>query len=281
MLRNLRVDLKRYPEVVRALQTRQTVLVQDVLTDPLFQDARAEWEAEGRMVPTRSVIALPFTLRDQPAGIFFIRTTAEDPPLNRQDVDFAAQVIHAAVAALEKAYDLENAVLGQEQMRQLAETDPLTETYNRRALGEKLEQEIERANRYSTVLTCLMIDIDNFKQINDTYGHLVGDGVLRQLAGIFRREQRAVDVVARYGGEEFVILLPETAGSGARIFAERILRRVATHDFGESGRSVHATISIGIASYPDDRVRDGEGLLKLADANLYKAKMDGRNRFRD
>jgi len=281
MLRNLRVELKRYPEVVRALQTRETVLVQDVLTDPLFRDVRAEWEAQGRMVPTRSVIALPFTLRDQPAGIFFIRTTPEDPPLNRADVDFAAQVIHAAVAALEKAYDLESAVLGQEQMRQLAETDPLTETFNRRALAEKLQQEIERTNRYGTVLTCLMIDIDKFKVINDTHGHLVGDGVLRQLVGILRREQRAVDIVARYGGEEFVVLLPETGASGARIFAERILRRVATHDFGEPGRTIRATISIGIASYPDDRVADGEGLLRLADANLYKAKLDGRNRFRD
>jgi two-component system, cell cycle response regulator len=281
MLRNLRIELKRYPEVQRALATGETVLVQDVRTDPIFQEIRAEWEAEGRDVPTRSAIAMPFSLRDQPTGTFFLRTTHDDPPLNRQDVDFADQVIRAAVSALEKAYDLENAVLGKEQMKQLAETDPLTDTYNRRALSEKLLQELERANRYGTVLTCLMIDIDNFKHINDTYGHLAGDSVLRQLAGIFRREQRTVDIVARYGGEEFVILLPETAGSGARIFAERVLRRVATHDFGESGRSVHVTISIGIASFPDDRVNDGESLLKLADANLYKAKIDGRNRFRD
>jgi two-component system cell cycle response regulator len=281
MLRNLRVELKRYPEIQRALMTGQVVLSKDVQTDDLYRDVRAEWEAEGHSVPTRSAIALPFTLRDQPAGIFFLRTTDEDPPLNQQDVEFADQVIRAAVAALEKAYDLETAVLGREQMKQLAETDPLTETYNRRALSEKLLQEMERANRYGTVLTCLMIDVDNFKKINDTYGHAVGDNVLRQLAGIFRREQRAVDVVARYGGEEFVILLPETAGSGARIFAERILRRVATHDFGEGARPVHATISIGIASFPDDRVSDGESLLKLADTNLYKAKLDGRNRFRD
>ncbi|MGH7702654.1 MAG: diguanylate cyclase [Gemmatimonadales bacterium] len=281
MLRNLRVELKRYPEVQRAIATHEVVLVQDVMSDPLYSNVRAEWEAEGRMVPTRSAIALPFSLRDQPAGIFFLRTTDEDPPLNRQDVEFADQVIRAAVAALEKAYDLENAVLGKEQMKQLAETDPLTETFNRRALAEKLLQEMERANRYGTVLTCLMIDIDNFKLINDTHGHLVGDSVLRQLAGILRREQRAVDVVARYGGEEFVVLLPETASSGARIFAERILRRVSTHDFGESGHPVHVTISIGIAAFPDDRVSDGESLLKLADANLYKAKLDGRNRFRD
>jgi diguanylate cyclase (GGDEF)-like protein len=213
--------------------------------------------------------------------VFFLRTTAEDPPLDHRDVDFADQVIRAAVAALEKAYDLENAVLGREQMKQLAETDPLTETYNRRALNDKLAQEIERANRYATVLACLMADIDNFKQINDAHGHLVGDNVLRQLANILRREQRAVDIVARYGGEEFVVLLPETGASGARIFAERILRRVANHDFGEAGRSVRVTISIGIACYPDERAGDGEALLRLADANLYKAKADGRNRYRD
>ncbi|HXG45591.1 MAG TPA: diguanylate cyclase [Gemmatimonadales bacterium] len=281
MLRNLKVELKRYPEIRRALETLQTVLVKDVATDPLYAEARREWLAEGRLVPTRSAIAIPFTLKEQPAGVFFLRTTAEDPPLNEYDVDFAGQVIRAAVAALEKAYDLESAVLGREQMKQLAETDPLTEAYNRRALFEKLAQEIERANRYGTVLACLMIDIDNFKQVNDSFGHLVGDSVLRQLGNILRRELRAVDLVARYGGEEFVILLPETASSGARLFAERLLRRVDQHDFGTAGRPIHITISIGLACYPDPRAPDGESLLQLADANLYQAKADGRNRFRD
>ena len=281
MLRNLRVELRRYPEVQRALRFRDVVLVQDVRTDPLYHAVRAEWEAEGRAVPIQSAIALPFSLRDQPAGIFFLRTTSDDPPLNEQDVAFAVQVIQAAVAALEKAYDFESAVIGKEQMRQLAETDPLTETYNRRALAEKLMTEIERASRYETSLSCLMIDIDNFKLVNDTFGHLTGDSVLRQLAGLLRREQRAVDIVARYGGEEFVVLLPETAPAGARVFADRVLGRVSGHEFGELGRSVRATISIGIASYPDDRVTDGESLLRLADANLYKAKVDGRNRYRD
>jgi two-component system cell cycle response regulator len=281
MLRNLRVDLRRYPEIQHALTTGEIVLVQDVLTDPLYKTVRAEWEAEGVTVPTRSALALPFSLRGHQAGVFFLRTTAEDAPLNQQDVEFADQVIKAAVASLEKAYDLESAMVGQEQMRHLAETDPLTETFNRRALGDKLVQEMERAERYNTVLTCLMLDIDNFKQINDQFGHLIGDRVLRQLANLLRREQRAVDIVARYGGEEFVVLLPETGPTGARIFAERILRRVAQHDFGESGRPVHVTISIGIATYPDERARDADALLKLSDANLYKAKADGRNRFRD
>jgi diguanylate cyclase (GGDEF)-like protein len=220
-------------------------------------------------------------MRDQRAGVFFLRTTAEDTPLNHSDVSFAEQVIKAASQSLDKAYDLESAVLGREQMKALAETDPLTETYNRRALAEKLVQEIERANRYNTMLACLMVDVDNFKHINDAHGHMVGDGVLRQLGAILRREQRTVDIVARYGGEEFVVLLPETASSGARIFAERILKKVASQNFGDENRQVHVTISVGISCYPDERVSDGESLLQLADQNLYKAKLDGRNRYRD
>jgi two-component system cell cycle response regulator len=281
MLHNLSVDLGKYPEIRRALATGEVVLVRDATTDQLYEEVRGRWSNGGLPVQTRSAIALRFSLRGEPAGVFFLRTTTEDAPLNEQDVEFAEQVISAAVAALEKAYDLENAVMGQEQMRHLAETDPLTNCFNRRALMEKLEQEMDRAARYATMLTGMMIDIDNFKQINDTHGHLVGDRVLKQLSNLLKREQRSVDIVARYGGEEFVVLLPETTSAESRNFAERILRRVATHEFGESGRPVRVTISIGIASYPGERVTDGESLLRLADNHLYRAKSDGRNRFRD
>jgi two-component system cell cycle response regulator len=280
-LHNLQVDLARYPEIRRALATGDQVLVRDATTDPLFDEVRGRWSSGDQPVQTRSAIALRFSLRGTPAGVFYLRTTTDDAPLNEQDAQFAEQVISAAVAALEKAYDLENAVMGQEQMRHLAETDPLTNCFNRRALMEKLEQEMDRAARYATMLTGMMIDIDNFKQINDTHGHLVGDRVLKQLANLLKREQRSVDIVARYGGEEFVVLLPETTSAESRNFAERILRRVATHDFGESGKTVRVTISIGIASYPGERVTDGESLLRLADNHLYRAKSDGRNRFRD
>ena len=101
------------------------------------------------------------------------------------------------------------------------------------------------------------------------------------MATLLRREQRAVDIVARYGGEEFVVLLPETGVTGARIFAERILRRVAGYDFGEPGRPVSITTSIGVATFPHERIEDCDSMLRLADENLYKAKNDGRNRFRD
>jgi two-component system cell cycle response regulator len=126
-----------------------------------------------------------------------------------------------------------------------------------------------------------MIDLDHFKSVNDTYGHDAGDAVLKETAARFSRAVRRSDVLVRYGGEEFVVLLPETTTPESRNFAERLLRRVATHEFGEEGNRVRVTISIGMASYPDERVSDALSLLRLADTHLYRAKTDGRNRFRD
>jgi two-component system cell cycle response regulator len=281
MLRSLEVDLKRYPEIRETLARQSMVLIEDVTTDPLYHEIRTEWEAAGVHVPTHSVVSIPFSLREEPAGVFFLRTTEEDPPLNLSDGRFAQQVITAAVSALEKAHDLENAIATKEEMRRLAEIDPLTEAFNRRALLERMTVEMERAARFETVVACLMIDIDDFKEVNDTYGHLVGDRVLRQFADMIRRDQRAIDVVGRYGGEEFVVLLPETGTTGARIFAERILRDVAGRQFGGDATPVRVTVSIGGATYPDEQITDGASLLNRADQNLYKAKREGRNRYQD
>ncbi len=281
MLRNLRVELRRYPEIRRALDSGDPVLIQNIGSDPLLEDTRAEWKANGQLVPTTSALALPFRLRGNRSGVFFLRTSGDDAPLNQQDLQFADQVIKSALASIEKAYDLESAMVRQEQMRLLAETDPLTGLLNRRALSDKLQQEVERAARYGAVVTCIILDIDHFKLTNDTFGHQMGDRVLSQLGALLRREQRAVDIVARFGGEEFVVLLPETGNTGARIFADRILRRIGDHVFGDSSRPITVTVSAGLATYPDERVTDGESLLRLADGNLLKAKSDGRNRYRD
>ena len=163
----------------------------------------------------------------------------------------------------------------------LSTIDSLTGLFNRRALETRLNRELEQAQKYSTVLSCLMIDVDNFKLTNDTMGHQMGDLILAQLAGLLKREQRAIDLVARFGGEEFCVLLPLTGSGGARLLADRILRRVSSHAFGERDRPVPITVSIGVATYPADRVTDGTSLLRLADQNLLKAKADGRNRYRD
>jgi two-component system cell cycle response regulator len=280
-LRELRVQLDKYPEIKRAMLTGETVLVADVEQDPLYREVRATWGISAGDGRTRSVIALPFSLKGRTAGVFFLRTTADDPPLNRLDLGFAEQVIEAAVTALEKAYDLEQAHNGNAQLRELADTDPLTGCGNRRLLEERLVEELERANRYDQVVTAVLLDVDDFKRINDSRGHQVGDRILIDLVTLLRRELRTMDFLARYGGEEFVILLPETGSTGARIFTDRILRRVANHQFGTPALPIAITVSAGLATFPDERAEDAVALLKLADENLYKAKQAGRNRYRD
>jgi two-component system cell cycle response regulator len=273
MLSDLNVELSRYPEIRRALDSGEVVLVQDVTADPVYQGV-------GNLATT-SALVLPFSLRGERAGVFFLRTGEGDPPLGESDLRFAARVVEAAASAIEKALDREESRRREEEMRRLAETDPLTGLLNRRALGARLHHEVERASRYGTVLTCVMIDIDHFKLANDRHGHQAGDRILAQFAELLRREQRSVDVVARYGGEEFVVLLPETGSAGARLFAERVLRRVHNAAFGEAETPVPITVSLGLATFPDERAGDAESLLRLADRNLLRAKSDGRNRYRD
>jgi two-component system cell cycle response regulator len=280
MLRNLRVELSRYPEILKALETGQTVIVEDVSVHPLFEDARQVWARDGVAVATRSVVALPFRMREEQSGVLYLRSVQGEPPLTPENADFADSVIKAAVAAIEKAHDFASVVSDRERLEQLASTDALTLCLNRRALLEALERELDRARRYSLVLTILMVDLDHFKWINDSMGHLVGDTVLRQLGEILRREVRSVDSVARYGGEEFVIVLPETAVHGAMIFAERLRQRIQAQPFGDAGQPLKVTVSIGVASFPDARITSPETFLAMADTALYRAKAGGRNLVR-
>jgi len=273
MLTELSVDLPRYPEIQRALDTGEVVLVSDVTGDPVFQNLGD--------LSTTSALVMPFDLHGERAGVFFLRTGPGDPPLGEADLRFGTRVVESAASAIEKSLDREESNRRQEAMRQLAETDPLTGLLNRRALSERLLSEVERAGRYGTALTCIMIDIDHFKAANDKFGHQAGDRVLIQFAELLRREQRSVDVVARYGGEEFVVLLPETGGAGARLFAERVLRRVHNAAFGEAETPIPITVSLGLAIFPDEGAGDAESLLRLAEGNLLRAKADGRNRYRD
>ncbi|MGH7416780.1 MAG: response regulator, partial [Candidatus Rokuibacteriota bacterium] len=138
MLRNLQIELARYPEIRQALTTGRLVLVEDVSTDPLYKEERQRWERDGIKVPTRSAVALPFWMKDQQMGVFFLRTTGDDPPLTRADAQFGETVIKTAVSAIEKAYDFESAVSDKQRLEKLALTDALTGCLNRRALSEAL-----------------------------------------------------------------------------------------------------------------------------------------------
>lgn len=164
-----------------------------------------------------------------------------------------------------------------EEVYQLATLDPLTELTNRRHFQEQLEREIARATRHERPLSICIIDVDKFKPINDRYGHIAGDGVLRQLAAIMRAHVREEDVAARIGGEEFAVMFPETGVEAAERFAERLREAVAEAEFLVGGQRHPVTVSIGIASLSQQR-RERGGLMQGADAALYEAKRSGRNR---
>lgn len=161
----------------------------------------------------------------------------------------------------------------------LAIRDGLTGVYNVRYFREFLQMEIARAPRQSAPFSLIFLDVDHFKGYNDTYGHIEGDRILCQLAGLLLKRFRKMDLIARYGGEEFVILLPETSKDVAFTLAEETRRAIAEHPF-ECGKEAvskrRITASMGVASFPDDG-EDPETLLRKADAALYRAKAEGRN----
>ena len=158
-------------------------------------------------------------------------------------------------------------------------TDPLTGCLNRRALETRLRAEWRSAKRRGSTVAVLAIDLDHFKQINDTRGHPFGDIVLTELAGIMKVTARDTDAVARLGGDEFVIILPDTGWQGALTFAERLRRKVDDFNFGGSTSSMSITISVGVALARGTDPISPEMLLQEADRSLYKAKSGGRNRI--
>ena len=164
----------------------------------------------------------------------------------------------------------------QNRLERLAIEDSLTGLYNRRYADSRLAQEVERSQRYDRPFSVAMADIDNFKHVNDTWSHQVGDEVLRQLSGLLRAEIRAVDVVARYGGEEFVILFPETDEATAHRVCEKMRSSVERHNWHVITDDLAVTVSIGVAgSDTDDNLA---GIMRTADDRLYRAKRAGRNR---
>ena len=281
-LQHLTIQLDRYPELKAALDSGQPVLVEDLDTHPLYEGVRHVWGIEGIEIPIRSVIALPFTIERGQYGVFLVRRTRDQEPFGASDLEFAQAVITAAVAVIQRAQMVESTMADNARLEQLAQTDPLTQLLNRRALTERITAEMERALRYDSTLALLMIDLDHFKRVNDTYGHLVGDDVLRDVAKLLVDTIRVSDIVARYGGEEFLVLLPETDDAGAESFADRIRAAVEEHDFTDNGEhpQLRLTSSIGVAMYPAARIESVEDLFARADAALYRAKADGRNRVR-
>jgi len=162
------------------------------------------------------------------------------------------------------------------EIERLATTDGLTGLNNHRIFQQKLTEELKRSERHKAPLSLLLIDIDYFKKVNDTYGHPVGDLVLKGVSKILQHEIRDIDIAARYGGEEFVVILPGTDSISARNIAERLRKEIMAETFTSGGRNLKVTVSIGIATVPAE-ARTKEELIEKTDQALYHAKHNGRN----
>jgi two-component system, cell cycle response regulator len=165
-----------------------------------------------------------------------------------------------------------------ERLRHMSQTDALTGLENRRHVETRLEEMFEHAKRLAEPFSCVMVDLDKFKSVNDEYGHQAGDAVLKQLAKILKNEVREIDHAGRYGGEEFILLLTGTVLDAAVTFAERVRKAIEDHTFTFEGGTLKRTASFGVAGWPHPKIMNCDGLVRAADDALYVAKETGRNR---
>lgn len=163
------------------------------------------------------------------------------------------------------------------ELEERSEKDPMTGLYNFGIIRERINIEMERARRFQTPLSCLMMDVDALKSVNDHHGHPAGDALLNEIAGVLQKEVRMIDTATRYGGDEFLLILPVTGPGAALTVAERIRKKIEESEVSYKDARFKTTLSIGVASYPAEGIKDAETLVDGADQALYEAKSKGRN----
>lgn len=269
------ISLSKYPEINAVLETSAKVVINNVKTDPRTAVVSEQLQKMG----ITSILVVPIVMFNDNVGTFLLRTFRIGGTFSQREVDFCSIVCEAAANAIERADLLETVQKSNRSLERLATTDPLTKLHNRRFFIARLEDEIARSVRYGVPMCCLLVDVDDFKSINDTYGHLMGDQILRSVSERMLKTIRTNDVVARYGGEEFIILLPQTELKGAVIQSERLLQIVSSTPYPGLPEDVAITVSVGIAIHNTTDPVTTDDLIKKADVALYKAKDAGKNRL--
>ena len=250
-----------------AAKTGELIYVPDVTEEVRFLHYRGESSEKG------SFVSVPLRYKKDVLGVMNCSRRGKND-FKEEDVRLLTMVANQIALAVENAQLYS-------KTRELSVRDELTGLYNRRHFQGVLQMEWKRTTRFRRPMSLLMIDIDHFKEFNDTFGHPFGDKVLKVLSNLILKNLREVDTVARFGGEEFVILLPDTGLEGAMVVAEKLRGLVEAERFaGEHQRIIPLTISIGVSSFPED-VREMDDLIDHADVALYEAKDNGRNRVID
>ncbi len=218
----------------------------------------------------RSLLSVPIISKGKTIGVIEVVRKDRERPFTKDDLDFMLKLVDLAALAIERA------TLYQ-KMAELVITDDLTKLFNTRYLHRTLDTEIYRCDRYKTSLSLIFMDVDHFKLINDTYGHLVGSKLLVEIAQLLLKHLRTADIVARYGGDEYVIVLPQTPPESASRIAERLRKNIEQNVFlRKDGYFIKVTASFGVASYPES-AKTKEDLLRLADEAMYRIKNTTRN----
>ena len=212
-------------------------------------------------------ILVPLRTDKGVGGLIFLPPKPEGGSYSLLDIQYITQIIRFASIAIENA-----------NLYWQATTDRMTKLFSHHYFQQNLEEEIVRAHRYGSALSLIMFDIDHFKKFNDTYGHLQGDLIIKEIANILRGSVRTIDFTARYGGEEFAVILPEVKAEGAMVVAERIRKTIERHPFNGEEGPVFVTVSIGVAEFKPARMRSASQLIGEADKALYQSKEMGRNR---
>ncbi len=271
-VRDLVIELAKYPELRRSMDLFEKVVIEDAQTDPLTAGCEGLKGTE-----IAGLLVVPIVLLDATVGSLFLRAARKDRPFSRREIGFCEIVAEAASNALERAHLLERLQNANERLERLAVTDELTGLHNHRHFRDRFAEDFDRARRYRLPLSCIIFDIDDFKMINDKYGHLQGDEILREIAARTHRTTRRSDILARYGGEEFVIVMPQTGVAGAMAQAERVRASIELGGYSGLPSNSIVTASFGVSELKHEDMLDGESLIRAADMALYEAKRSGKN----
>ncbi|MCC7202192.1 MAG: sensor domain-containing diguanylate cyclase [Nitrospirae bacterium] len=272
-LDSITLDLEKYPEISRSVIDNDIVYIGEVETDPILDGVREKILSLG----IKSIVIMPIRYYEGDRGSLFLRTSSRGSRFSDNELKLFQIIIEGASVALKNAHMFN--VMRQEKLslEKMVITDDLTRLYNHKYFVRRLGEEFKRTKRYSGSLSCMMIDLDNFKRINDTYGHQAGDKVLRDVAKVLKKSVRETDVIARYGGEEFGVILPHSIREDALRLAERIRTSVRSFKFDSVKEGEVITVSIGVTTYPHPEITDNDDLVRKADKALYKAKEGGKD----